>query len=112
MEWTLQMHKPVIMWIAKREQLLLRLLLLAVTLATLVVAVRVWNFVDRMNRPELSVNDVYLTADRGYPLALVADYQNVGRSRMAWLQVRAVLLKADMHLLQTPLSVVRANPTP
>jgi hypothetical protein len=99
----------IIRWLSGRLQVIILLLLLATAAATLAISIRLWSLIDRASRPELSVNDVYLSPDRGVPLALVIEYQNAGRAPIRWLQILVVLLQGDMR--QT-LSVVRANPTP
>jgi len=111
------MYKSIVTWLSDRGQLITRLLLLAITTAVLAISIRVWLLVDRTSRPELSINDIYLSPDRGYPLALVIDYQNVGRTSMTWLQILAVLLYGDVTGdiygdMRKNLSVVRINPTP
>lgn len=86
--------------------------LVVVTLVTSWLAYHEWRALS-MIRPEFSINDVYVAPVPDHPLALVAEYQNVGKARMDWLDAKISLIdNGRIEDTQPSMTVVRANPTP
>jgi len=102
-----------VVWMRTNAQLLALVLTAVAAAGTLVLTFLTWRAVGRANQPELSLNAVYLSRGHGHPLALVVDYQNVGRTRMDWLEFKVVLINSfNLEVTPSAMTVVRPNPTP
>jgi hypothetical protein len=109
------MDRRFLKWIDSRIPalllLLLLLLLLAVASVSLAISYGTWRLIDRMNRPELSINDVYINQNDNMPYTLVIAYQNVGRANIDWLEINVAMIGND-RVVQKRIAIVRANPVP
>jgi hypothetical protein len=96
-------------WLSARWPQLVILLLLAISCLSFAISCLTWHLIERMNRPELSINQVYLRVDENGKQSLVVDYQNVGHARIDWFEIAIDQITNNISVQET-ISVVRANP--
>jgi hypothetical protein len=96
-------------WLRARWPQLVIVLLLAISCLSFAISYRTWRLIEQMNRPELSINQVYLRVGENGQQSLVVDYQNVGHAKIDWFEIAINLVTNNISVQQT-ISVVRANP--
>jgi hypothetical protein len=95
-----------------RVQLALTLAVMVGLIVEIAVSYRTNQLIEGFNKPELSINKVYLSELGNGELDLVMEYQNVGRARMRWLGIALKLIKNDSSgmSVEETIDVVLGNP--
>lgn len=99
-------------WLRTKWLEALILILLVVSCLSLATSFSTFQLIRRMNKPELMIDQVYLRVneDNGAQF-LVMDYRNAGHARMDWLRLATGLVKDDLSVQNTVLTV-RSNGLP
>lgn len=93
----------------KRLELIILLVVLIVSLASLAVSYHASQLIQGINKPQLSVNKVYMSGVVDGEQDLVVDFQNVGRANMQWLGLALKPVTGNLSVEET-INVVLGNP--
>jgi hypothetical protein len=92
-----------------RLQLFLTLIVLLVSIAGFALCYHTNQLIRDINKPQFSVDQVYLSEAVAGEQDLVIDYQNVGRADMRWLGIALKLITGNVSDGET-INVVLGNP--